>query len=116
MSVNARAILDAAMTENEWQSLVIGYAASRKWKVHHQLIPFRIGRNGKPRAITEDETEPGFVDLVLVRDRIIFAELKTMKGQRSLVQAQWAEWIIKAGGEYHLWVPADYDDVCLTLL
>ena len=47
----------------------------------------------------------GFPDLTLVRDRIIFAEVKSMSGRLEPEQKAWRDRIILAGGEWHLWRP-----------
>ena len=44
-------------------------------------------------------------DLTLVRDRIIFAEVKSHSGFLSVEQKQWRDRIVLAGGEWHLWRP-----------
>jgi hypothetical protein len=56
-------------------------------------------------------SDPGFPDLVLVRPpRLIFAELKTAKGQMSGPQKVWREELEQLGApvEYHVWRPADW--------
>jgi hypothetical protein len=53
----------------------------------------------------------GFPDLVLVRGRIIFAELKAAGRQLSSPQVAWAEAIHKAGGEFYVWKPKDWDEI-----
>ena len=44
-------------------------------------------------------------DLVLVRDRIVFAEVKSHSGWLSGEQKAWRDRIVFAGGEWHLWRP-----------
>lgn len=52
----------------------------------------------------------GFPDLVLVRDRVIFAELKSTKGVLSNEQVDWSGALIGAGAEYYVWRPSDWVD------
>ena len=51
----------------------------------------------------------GFPDLVLVKDRIIFVELKSEKGRLSPSQRQWRDDIQGAGGEWWLVRPSDLE-------
>jgi hypothetical protein len=58
----------------------------------------------------------GFPDLVLIRDRIIYAELKGHKYRKlEPEQVEWRDRIVSAGGEYHLWRPEDKDLIIDTL-
>lgn len=45
----------------------------------------------------------GFPDLVLVRDGIIFAELKVGKNKLSGAQEVWRDAILTAGGNWYEW-------------
>jgi len=49
----------------------------------------------------------GFPDLVLVRERVIFAELKSEKGQPTSDQQHWLDKLKAAGAEVYLWRPSD---------
>jgi len=57
----------------------------------------------------------GFPDLVLVRDRVIVAELKSGDGRVSSQQRAWLEWFAAAGIEAYVWRDDDYDAVVATL-
>jgi len=57
-------------------------------------------------------SKAGFPDLVLVGNRVIFAELKTQRGKMSPQQRFWASALTNAEGvEYHLWRPSDWPEV-----
>lgn len=49
--------------------------------------------------------QPGFPDLVLVRDRVLFRELKSDTGLMTKAQADWAEKMLKSGADWALWRP-----------
>jgi hypothetical protein len=45
---------------------------------------------------------------VLVRDRVVFAELKAARGVVSAAQSEWAQALTGAGVEVYLWRPDDW--------
>jgi hypothetical protein len=54
---------------------------------------------------------PGFPDLVIAGTRgVLFTELKSDDGRRSLAQIKWAGRLAHAGLTYRLWRPADLKD------
>ncbi len=61
-------------------------------------------------------SHPGFPDLVLVRDRVIFAELKSAKGRLRPEQVTWLERLDKAGATAYVWRPADWPDAIYAAL
>ena len=74
------------LTEAELKTKVIDLAHARGWMVHHD----RAARKSDGTWSTPIEGDPGFPDLVLVRDQtIIIAELKTTKGVLSDPQREW---------------------------
>lgn len=74
----ARATLDAAMTEEEWQAQVLELARAQGWLCYHTRDSRR--------------SEPGFPDLVMVRGaQLIFLELKSHKGTAASVEQK--EWM-----------------------
>jgi hypothetical protein len=96
------------LKEADFQRLVIDYAHLNRWRVAH----FRASLNQRGKwqtAIAGDAK--GFPDLVLVRDRVIFAELKTDRGVISDAQKQWRDWLKTAGAEHHVWRPRDWTDI-----
>lgn len=96
-----RAVLDAAISEREWQAQVEEYARLRGWLTYHTR---------DSRGSTE-----GFPDLVMVRRGVIVvAELKTEKGQPSIEQYQWLYELAGVGftfGGVYLWRPSDWPEV-----
>jgi len=75
------------MSESELQSIVIGLAVLRGWRVH----PSSQGsRNGPTQRAVRNKTSNGFPDLVLARDGVVlFLELKADAGVLSIEQAEW---------------------------
>lgn len=84
------------MTEKQLQQAIVDYARLAGWLVFHPHDSRR--------------SEPGFPDLVLVRDRVIFAELKTDDGRMSKEQSAWTYALAQAGAEVYLWRPSDWFD------
>ena len=93
----ARAVLDAAMSEAEWQAQIVNYARLNSWLVHH---------NSDSRR-----SDPGLPDLILVRgDHVIFLEVKSMKGKMREQQEAWMG-RLKAASQVRAAVvrPSDWD-------
>lgn len=84
------------------------------WRVAH----FRAARTGKGWRTPVAADGAGFPDLVLVRDRVVFAELKSKAGRLSREQQVWRDVLRHAGAEWHLWTPEHWRagevDVVLT--
>jgi hypothetical protein len=64
----------------------------------------------------------GFPDLVLVRadgrpggNRLIFAELKTVRGKLTAAQQQWLEALRQTAAEVYVWRPDDWDSIVACL-
>lgn len=89
------------MTEKVWQQTVVELAQLNGWLVFH---PFDSRRS-----------TPGYPDLTLVRDRVVFAELKTEKGRLTPDQELWLERLEGAGAETHVWRPSQFDEVAAIL-
>lgn len=97
-----------AWSEATWQKEVIGLATMLGWTHYH---PYRSYKS-----------PTGFPDLVLLRERVVFAELKkhaaTPKAQAAQVtseQRRWLDNLERAGAEVYVWRPADLPSVFETL-
>ena len=55
-------------------------------------------------------SDPGFPDWVFVRDRVLYAELKAVRGVLSPGQVAWRDALVGAGAEWHLWDPSHWRD------
>ena len=79
-------------TEKQFQAQVIQVAKLFGWHYYH---PYDSRRS-----------PPGFPDLVLVKDRVLFRELKTDKGRVSPAQKTWGVKLTDAGADWSIWRPA----------
>lgn len=81
------------LTEKEWQQQVVKLARTLNWRIYHTFDSRR--------------SQPGFPDLVLVRDRVIYVELKRESGRLTDPQHSWLTDLRDAGAEVYLWRPSD---------
>lgn len=90
------------LSERDWQSEVIQIAGLGGWRHYH----------------THDsrKSNKGFPDLVLVRERVVYAELKSEVGKLREDQGPWLEALAAAGQEVYLWRPSDRAEVERVLL
>jgi hypothetical protein len=102
---DARAVLDAAITERAFMALVIGLARRTGWASYH----------------THDSrhSERGFPDLVLVHPGhglVLFRELKTERGRLSPDQLRWRDILVACGCDWRCWRPRDWESVEMALI
>lgn len=102
-TTKARAPAWTLWTEKEWLEQVRKLAAQLGWLTYHPHQSMR--------------SEPGFPDLTLVRERVIFAELKRHAASAKLSPHQefWRGRLLAAGAEYYLWRPGDADQLVRIL-
>ena len=62
-----------------------------------------------------DAGSAGFPDLVMVRERVVFAELKTDKCRLRPKQVECLDALEKAGAEVYVWRPKDFDTILCVL-
>jgi hypothetical protein len=93
--------VDRALSERAWQGQVLQLAALYRWTAYHTFDSRR--------------SQPGFPDLVLCRDRVLFRELKTDRGRLTGDQERWLEALRAAGADACVWRPADLDRVAAEL-
>lgn len=103
MTTPSRSLLDSQVDEASFQGFVVSFAAMHRWLVYH---PFDSRRSSA-----------GWPDLAMARDgRLVFAELKTMKGKVTVAQQAWLDALGAVPGvEAHVWRPADAEAVMETL-
>ncbi len=98
----ARQIIDESMSEqDDFMPQVIELAELLGWKYYHTHDSRR--------------SPEGFPDLVLARDRVIYAELKSEKSQPSFEQWEWLLLLQECGEETYLWRPSDWDELLAVL-
>lgn len=95
------------MTEAELQSAVIDLARMCGWRVAH----FRPARTETGWVTPVAGDGKGFPDLVLVRDRVLFVELKSATGRLSEDQVAWLQELAAAGADARVWRPGDWDEI-----
>lgn len=94
--------------EDDFLRQVITLAHLYGWKVAH----FRHAMKKDGNYITPVQADgAGFPDLVLVRGRIIFAEIKSEKGKLSDAQKEWRDALENTGGEYYTWRISEWDEI-----
>ena len=89
------------MTEKAFQSDVMRVAKMLGWLCYHTFDSRR--------------SASGFPDLVLVRERILYRELKVGKNKLSQSQELWRDSIMDAGGDWAEWRETDMDDIVADL-
>jgi len=96
----------ADLTEKSWDQQLF---ASKKG------LAITLGWTLVYHTLRSKGSTSGFPDRVLVRDRVIFAELKTEKGPISDAQRAWLTGLAAAGAEVYLWRPSDLDELSRVL-
>ena len=84
-------------TEKQFQAKVIQVAKLCGWICYHTHDSRR--------------SEPGFPDLVLVKERVIFRELKTDKGRLTPAQKMWGKDLTDAGADWAIWRPSMLEEI-----
>lgn len=91
------------LSEKELMQAVLDTAAIFGWKrAHFRSVPVRRGK----RIVWETPVQAdgrGFPDLVLVRERVMWVELKVGKNVLSSEQAAWLEALRAAGQDAQVW-------------
>ena len=90
-----------APLEADAQAAIVDIARLQRWSAYHTHDSRR--------------SEPGFPDLVLARERIVYAELKREGQKPRSAQVEWLDALARAGGEVYVWTIEDLDDVVAVL-
>lgn len=88
-----RSLQAESMTERQLQEAVVNMAKNLGWLVQHTYDSRR--------------SEPGFPDLVLVRHRVMFRELKRTNGRLTKDQEKYLERLARADADQGVWRPWD---------
>lgn len=89
------------MTEKDFQAQVVQIAKLNKWLVYH--------------TYDSRKCEPGFPDLVLVRENVLFAELKVGNNKPTPAQRHWLSKLAEAGAWVQIWTD-DMMDIIKVIL
>lgn len=88
-------------SETEFQEEFVSLFKGLGWKGYH---PFNSRKS-----------VAGYPDWTLVRDRVVWIELKTEEGDASADQLNWIDDLKKAGGEVYLFRPSDWSEIVRVL-
>lgn len=99
------------VSESDWERTLVALAAMNGWKV----AGFRTAQVGKSWQTPVRHDAKGWPDLVLVRDRVIFVELKTDKGRLRPEQEKWIADLRRAKQVVYVWRPSDWDEAVEVL-
>jgi hypothetical protein len=94
------------LSEAAFQKNVVQLARARGWIVAH----FRASLNQRGQwqtAVSGDGA--GYPDLTLVRERVLFVELKAEDGRVRPEQRVWLRALSCAGRDVFVWRPSDWD-------
>lgn len=96
------------VSEATFQRQVLQLAALTGWRSFHA----RKSRTAKGAHITAVAGDGiGFPDLVLVREKVLFVELKALGGKLRPEQAQWRDALLAAGAEWRYWTPGSWREI-----
>ena len=92
---------DAELTEAAFAKLLFSTSKASPGLAH--IYGWRLVYH----TFRSQHSPSGFPDYVLVRERVVFAELKTEKGKPTPFQTEWLDGLRSAGAEVYLWRPSD---------
>lgn len=107
-----RAMVNASMTERAFQAQVVALAQARGWLVwHDNATNHRATCPQCGAAVSRARNRKGLPDLVLIRERVVWCELKSGRGAVSADQRAFLDALRAAGCEAYVWRPSDMDAV-----
>lgn len=90
------------------QKAIIERARRTGWRVAH-FPPISTTRGGRTYWLTPVAADGrGFLDLMLVRERVVYAEVKGDGDRIRPDQQAWITALRLAGQEVHVWTPASW--------
>lgn len=98
-------------TERGFQGAVVDLARLTGWRVAH----FRPAQTALGWRTPVEADGQGFPDLVLVRERVLWRELKADRGRLTAEQRAWISALAAAGEDVAVWRPRDWPVVVATL-
>lgn len=107
--------LGLIQTERAFQADFLRLAKLHGWHRAH-FRPGRVTRKGVEKYETPVGADGrGWPDVVLVRERVVFVELKSEAGTLRPEQAAWRDWLVAAGAEWYCFKPSDWAEIERTL-
>lgn len=100
------------MTEREFQRRVTRLAKDHGWAVRHYSDSRKQTAGGR---MVPDREAAGVPDLLLVRERVLWAELKAERGRLRPAQVSMIARLRWAGEDVRLWRPSDWPQIVETL-
>jgi hypothetical protein len=92
------------ITGQQLQDAIVDCAHTFGWIAAH----FRPARTAKGYRTPVQYDGAGFPDLVLVRDRVVFSEIKGTGDSLRDDQREWLAALEAAGAETYVWSPAEW--------
>ena len=103
-----RALVARRMPERDLQSLVVSRATAHGWHVwHDNATNHRAACRQCGAPVSQARNRKGLPDLLMVRDRVVWAELKTERGTCTPEQRAFLDQLQAAGQEVHVLRPSD---------
>jgi len=93
------------MTGKALQRAIIDLARTHGWMVAHFPMVQDVKRGWRTPVAADGK---GWPDLVLVRDRVVFVEVKGRGDRMRPDQEKWRHSLRLAGQEHHVWGPDDW--------
>jgi hypothetical protein len=102
--------------EAAWQQAVVDLATLYRWTVLHLNDARReVVRDDGERLLIGDQDAAGLPDLLLVRERCVWIELKSATGRLRPSQKRILEALRAAGQEVYVWRPAHLEEAKAVL-
>jgi hypothetical protein len=98
------------LLEKDFQKQIVDLAHLYGWRVAHFRKAWSADGKRCMTAVAADGA--GWPDLTLVKGEVlIFAEIKSDKGQASPEQIEWLHMLKKTGNIAKIWRPSDWDEI-----
>lgn len=105
----------ADLSESQFRAVVVEMASLRGWRaffVENSTREIVRASGARVRVRNINLGGRGFPDLVLVRERILYRELKREHDTHTPAeQHEWGAAIARAGGDFAIWRPRDWQKI-----
>lgn len=110
-----RQIIDASLSEAEWQAWIVSLARARGWLVWYQpdWVYRMVVRDMQRRRVARDWPDAGFPDLWLVHPsgRMAVLECKSERGAVRAEQRRWIDALVASGIDARVVRPRHREDI-----